>query len=359
MAAVLISTTCTALRRVGVLTALLLSVMPGSSLAFSKAIWGPPYQNGVNQFPLYHKLGVSIDEADLYWNVVAPTRPRDPANPDDPAYQWPLGIQQAIDQARSFHMRVMIQIIFTPRWANGGRPPNWAPSNPADFAAFATAAARRYPSVHLWMVWGEPNGHASFEPISRALPGRRLNRAQQGAPHRYARLLDATFAALKRVSRRNLVIGGCTYTAGDIDTQQWIENLRLPNGRAPRMDMYAHNPFSYTDPSFSARPSPFGLVQFSDLPRMARWIDRYLHRGLPIFLSEWTIATHPDLEFDFWVDPPVAARWIRDALRLARRWKRIYALGWVHVYDDPPYTYGGLLYANGKPKPGFEAFARG
>ncbi len=84
-----------------------------------------------------------------------------------------------------------------------------------------------------------------------------------------------------------------------------------------------------------------------------------LHRGIPLFLSEWTIPTAPDDEFDFYVDPAIAAQWITDALWLSRHWKRIYALGWVHVYDDPPTTSGGLLYANGQPKPGFAAFAHG
>jgi hypothetical protein len=254
----------------------------------------------------------------------------------------------------------MLQINTTPRWANHGRPPNWAPTNPADLAAFATAAAREYPTVHLWMIWGEATRADDFEPISLVRPGHNLTRAQAYAPHLYARMLDRSYGALKAVSSKNLVIGGCTYIGGYIRTLPWIENLRLPNGRPPRMDMYAHNPFSYSAPNFSARPSGYGEVQFSDLPRLARWIDRYLHPGLPLFLSEWTIPTAAhDSEFDWWVDAPVAARWITDAMRLSRQWKRIYALGWIHLYDDPPYIASGLLYADGKPKPGFWAFARG
>ncbi len=336
----------------------LLSVMPASATAFSKAIWGPVYQNGVNQFPLYHQLGVSIYEADLSWANVAPTRPSDPTDSADPAYQWPTEIEQAIQQAAVFHMRIMLQIITTPPWANRERPPNWAPTSPADVAAFATAAAREYPSVHLWMIWGEPNRAANFEPISLVRPGRKLRPAQKYAPHLYARMLDAAYGALKAVSRKNLVIGGGTYIGGYIRTLPWIQNLRLPNGRPPRMDMYAHNPFTYTDPSFSARPSPYGEVQFSDLPRLAGWIDHYLHKGLPLFLSEWTIPTASyDSEFSWWVEPRIAAHWITNALRLSRRWKRIYALGWIHVYDDPPYSSGGLLHADGQPKPEFWAFA--
>lgn len=337
-----------------------LAFLPGSAHAFSKAIWGPVYQNGVNQFPLYQQLGVSIYETDLLWSVVAPTRPADPTNPADPAYQWPSGVQQAIDQASLFHMQVLLQVISTPSWANGGRAANWAPTNPADFAAFTAAAAREYPGVHLWMIWGEPNRATNFEPISLVRPGRKLTAKQKYAPHLYARMLDGAYGALKAVSRKNLVIGGCTYIGGYIRTLPWIQNLRLPNGKPPRMDMYAHNPFTYTKPSFSARPSPYGEVQFSDLPRLAGWVDKYLHKGIPLFLSEWTIPTAPwDSEFAWWVEPRVAATWITDALRLSRKWKRIYGLGWIHVYDDPPYSSGGLLYGNGQPKPEFWAFENG
>jgi hypothetical protein len=257
-------------------------------------------------------------------------------------------------------MRVLVQLTGAPGWANGGKGSTWAPLHPGAFAAFTTAAARRYPSVRLWMIWGEPTRAGNFEPLVGASPlAAKLDPAQRAAPHRYAQILDASYGALKKVSRGNLVIGGCTYTTGLLNARQWIENLRLPDGRPPRMDMYAHNPFSYQAPSFAAAPSAFGEVQFSDLPELARWIDKYLRPGLPLFLSEWTIPTSPDQQFNFYVSPVTAAQWITDALRLSRKWHRIYALGWVNVYDDPPVTYGGLLTQTGTRKPGFQAFARG
>jgi hypothetical protein len=340
--------------------AMLLAGAPSPAGAFTKAIWGGVYRNGVNQFPLYRQLGAGIYEAVLNWTAVAPTRPRRATNPRDPAYRWPAMIQQAVTQAGRFHMRVMLMLIGTPPWANGNRAWNWVPKRPADFADFATAAAREYPSVHLWMIWGEPSRSPNFQPLYPAAPDvTRLSPRQQIAPHNYARLLDGAYGSLKRVSRKNVVIGGATYTSGDIDTQQWVENLRLPNGRPPRMDMYAHNPFTTTDPSFNAAPTPHGYVAFNDLPRLAQWVDRYLHRGLPLFLSEWTVPTCPDQEFSFYVDPLVAARWVTDALRLSRHWQRIYALGWAHPYDIPGATCGGLMTDTGQRKPLFQAFARG
>jgi hypothetical protein len=340
------------------LVALLLTLAPATAQGFSKAIWGEVYRHGVSQFPLYHRLGVSIFEVSINWSLVAPTRPLRPGDPNDPAYNWPARVDQAIAQARPYHIRVLVQVNGAPPWANGGRADwRWAPRNPSDFSSFATAAARRYPDVHLWMIWGEPG--RTFLPFVSARPGAKLDRAQRAAPRLYARLLDSAYGALKSVSNRNLVIGGDTYTSGPLSPLQWIENLRLQNGRAPRMDMYGHNPFSFRHPSFSAPFSHGGLVQFSDLPELAGWVDHYLHPGLPLFLSEFTVPTAPDLEMPYWVDPPVAGRWVGEALRLSRHWKRIYGLGWIHVYDDPPLTTGGLLNARGKPKATYWAFLHG
>jgi hypothetical protein len=338
---------------------LVMAFFPAGAQAFSKAIWGTAYRNGVNQFPLYKRLGVRIVETSLDWAQVAPGRPRNGQNPRDPAYRWPASMAQTIDQARRYHMQVLIQLIFTPSWANHGHAQNVPPTTPAIFGNFAKAAAREYPGVHLWMIWGEPNRTANFSLTKTVIPGRNLNRSEQAAPHLYARLVDSAYGSLKAVSRRNLVIGGSTYSGGDIVTQQWIENLRLPDGRPPRMDMYAHNPFSVKNPNFSDPPSPLGETQFSDLRRLAGWIDHYLRRGMNLFLAEFTIPTKPDLEFSYYVDPKMAARWVTTALYLSRRWHRIYALGWIHVYDDPPTSYGGLLTAGGKPKPTFYAFEHG
>jgi hypothetical protein len=340
------------------LVAVLLAITPGVANAFTKAIWGPAYVNGVNQFPIYQQLHVGIVETAINWASVAPTSPSDATNPQDPAYQWPADIQQEISLAAQYHMRVLIQLVGSPPWANGNHPSYYVPRNPKDFANFAAAASKEYPQVRLWMIWGEPSRQPNFAPMYPAPPSKlTLTKKQQIAPRNYARILDASYGALKAVTRQNLVIGGNTYTTGSIDAWQWIKYMKLPNGKAPRMDMYGHNPFSFEAPDFSDPPSALGASQFSDLRRLAAWMDRYLKPGLPLFLSEFTVPTAPDQEFNFWVDPRVAAKWVREALSLSRGWKRIYSLGWVHVYDEPGYSSGGLLTAAGKPKPTFYAFA--
>jgi hypothetical protein len=334
-----------------------------NSVSSKKAIWGPAIHDGTSLFPTYRDLGVTIYEDVLPWASIAPRRLHSPTNPNDPAYAWPAEVTQAVAEARRYHIQVALQIIGAPPWANGGKPWNWAPTNPQDYANFAIAASKRYPSVHMWMIWGEPSRSHNFEPLDPAKPFAKLNVHQRSAPHRYARILDAAYGALKSVSRSNLVIGGMTYTTGDISTQLWIENLRLPDDKPPRLDMYGHNPFSFRAPNLSNPPSPGQQVDFSDLGRLSKLVDRYLGRpGNPqpkLFISEWTVPTAIDLEFNFYVEPLLQAQWITDGLRIAQSLPSVYAVGWIHLYDEPPTSYGGLIETDGTKKPGYFAWKAG
>jgi hypothetical protein len=345
-----------------VIAASLFPVSPAHGYAL-KAMWGPSVRDGVSLFPAFKELGVKIYQDDLHWDSIATRRPRNPRNPNDPAYVWPDEVTSAVAQAKGYGMRVALQIIGSPGWANGGRAPRWVPRRDRDYADFAIAAARRYPSVHLWMIWGEPSRSHNFKPLSPAQPFALLSARQKVAPHLYARLLDAAYGALKSVSPSNLVIGGMTDSAASISTPQWIENMRLPNGRPPRLDLYGHNPFSVRAPNLANPPSPGQQIDFSDLGRLDELVDRNLRRpGNPapaLFLSEWTIPTAVDLEFNFFVEPRLQALWISDGLRIAQHLPYIYAVGWIHLYDDPPTSAGGLIQANGVRKPGYFAWRSG
>ncbi len=65
-----------------------------------KSIWGPVTVDGKSQFPIYADLGVGLWQHTISWAEVAPTRPLDPTNPDDPAYQWPAEVDTAISEAQ-------------------------------------------------------------------------------------------------------------------------------------------------------------------------------------------------------------------------------------------------------------------
>ena len=335
-----------------------------------KSIWGPAQVDGQSQFPIYEDLGVGIYQAQLSWDAAAPTRPARPRNPADPAYRWPADLDYALREARRYGMKVSLLLIWSPSWANGGRDQRWAPTRPKDFADFAAAASRRYPGVKYWMVWSEPSKAGNFQPLAEATtPRRRFTPAQRRGPRIYARMLDSAYAALKRVGRRDLVIGGNTFTTGTINTLNFIRAMRLPGGRRPRLDLYGHNPFTIRRPDLREDPFRRGYADFSDLDTLAGWVDRYVRRpGSPrpeLFLSEFTLPTdHPNHEFNFYVTREIQASWLARALRIARNWKRIHTLGWLSLYDDPPRPGGdevnrGLLEQGGARKPSYRAYRKG
>ncbi|HVL96587.1 MAG TPA: hypothetical protein VM266_12070 [Solirubrobacteraceae bacterium] len=365
------------MRRVILVAAAALAVaataMPAQAapVTIKKGIWGPVTLGGVSQFPVYADLGVGIFHMAVRWDQVAPARPADPSDPADPAYAWPPEVDQAIQEAGRYGIRVSVMLVGSPPWANGGRAWNWAPRRPADFAAFATAASRRWPAVRHWLVWGEPTKASNWQPLVSDR-GRPLRTARQRrGPRLYARVLDAAYAALKRVARRNLVIGGNTYTVGTVRPLHFIRALRLPNGRPPRMDLWGHNPFSLRRPDLSARPLGSGYADFSDLDTLAAKLDRARRRMPPsqrrlrIFISEYSLPTgHPNVEFNFYVSEQRQADWIARALRIARSWRRIYSFGYLGLYDDPERADGrqverGLIRRDGTRKPAYRAYRDG
>ena len=328
-----------------------------------KAIWGPARVDGRSQFPVYRDLGVGLYQAALNWSSIAPTRPAHPTDPNDPAYHWPAEETFAVSEAKRYGIRVSLQLVHSPPWANGGRSPEWAP-RPGEFADFATAAARRYPSVRHWMIWGEPSRQPNFLPLPP-------NRAT--GPRIYSRILDAAYVALKHVRRRNLVIGGNTFTAGDVRPRKYIRSMRLPGGRPPRMDLYGHNPFTSRPPALWRPYVGSGYADFSDLETLAGWVDRNLGRRggrrIKLFISEFTVPTdHANHVFPFHVSRRTQAAWLGAALRITRRWPRIYTFGWLGLYDEAPNGPGGrsgdeanygLLDWRGRRKPAYEAYKRG
>jgi hypothetical protein len=263
--------------------------------------------------------------------------------------------------ARRRGIDVAIMVKGSPAWANGGRSSEWGPA-PAHYARFLRAASRRYRSVHRWMIWGETNRGAVFQPLPPD--------ARQG-PRTYARLLDAAYVALKRRSRRNIVIGGMTFSFGDVYPSKWIRWMRLPSGRPPRLDWYGHNPFSRRPPDIRLTDNPDfpGSRDISDADTLAREVHRayrryprFRRRGPRLWLSEFTVSSdRPNRAFTLFVSRREQARWLRGAFSIARR-IRAAGLGWFDLYDEsistPNGLTTGLMTYEGQRKPAYRAYKR-
>jgi hypothetical protein len=339
------------------------ALLPGAAEAHTaKAIWGPTrLPSGKPAFRVYRALGVDVYQIQLLWDRVAPKRPHHPTRPGDRAYHWPKDVDEAVRMGRRYGIDVAIMVKGSPAWANGGYSSQWRPSSRA-YARFLTAASRRYASVHRWMIWGETNRGAVFQPLPRNSP--------QG-PRTYARMLDGAYVALKHRSRRNIVIGGMTFTFGDVYPSQWLRWMRLPSGRPPRLDWFGHNPFSRRAPDIRQPENPAfpGSRDISDMDLFARELHRAYRRyprfrrhGPRLWLSEFTVSSdRPNRAFSFAVSRREQADWLRGAFRIAKRVNAA-GLGWFSLLDEPPSMRNGLttglMTYHGTRKPAYRVYKR-
>jgi hypothetical protein len=148
---------------------LILALVPAATanaaVSRKKAIAGPIEFEGESQFPTYAALGAGIYVTTLDEKTVAVQDPENAKDPADPGYEWPADMDEAISEAAKYH----IQIALTLKGAD---------------ADFATAAARQYPSVHLW-----------------ALP-----QSTSTSASKYRTTLSGVYTTLKARSKSNRVI---------------------------------------------------------------------------------------------------------------------------------------------------------
>ncbi|MGH2840583.1 MAG: hypothetical protein ACRDKY_07150 [Solirubrobacteraceae bacterium] len=333
----------------------LAALAPGATAqAAEKAVWGPTtLPGGAPAFGLYGELGIDTLQLGLSWADVAPTRPAVASDPADRAYRWPAEIDAAASQAAGRGIRLALLVTNAPPWANGGRPPIWAPQDPQVFAAFLTAAARRYPAVRRWMIWGEPNRADRFQPNGANDPV---------APRAYAALLDAAYRSLRRANRANRVIGGMTWTNGTVKPRDFVRWMRLSNGTPPRLDWYGHNPFPFRYPRLT-EPPVGGFRDISDTDTLSREVARAYGRMVPLWLSEYTIQTQRGSDiFATFVTEPDQARYLTAGYKIADDvGARVAGLGWLSLLDEPEAPGSanwGVMTHGLRRKPSFRALAR-
>ena len=283
--------------------------------------------------PELRRLGARVWSTGLSWAEAAPQRPTDPTSPDDPAYRWPAALDGELSQAVANGIEPVVNVSGFPSWANGGRNSAWAAKDPKDFADFMAAAVQKYPQVRRWIILSEPGNFYNFRP--QGGNGRT-------APHLYARLLDAAYGAMHAARPDVVVIGGGVHPYGLNDEHTtapdtFIANMVLPDGRRPRLDMFAINP--YTE-----RPLRMTLgkrrlrVDFDDLDWLGRRLDRlWPGRHLKIFVDEFGWNTeHEALGWLYYVPRKKQAADLPKAYALAAKFGRVDTMCWFLLYDQAP-----------------------
>jgi hypothetical protein len=323
-------------------------------------------------FGTLKQLRVQIVRLNLNWNDVARRRPAHAQDPSDDAYDWTL-YDRAIRYAGQNGIRVMLSILFTPSWANGGNAKNVPPSNFNDLRNFAYAAATRYsghyipntdkfdevflPPVKYWLAWNEPNNPNWLQQTSG---GRFVS------PSSYAKICTAIWEGVHFTNfvSEKVACGG-TGPRGNNAARSSRPSLsplafmKLTRAAGLRnLDAYAHHPY-YGKPSETPATRPGGTsVTLGNMNMLIAAVNKYWGRKR-IWITEYGWQTPPDRLFG--VSFARQAAYVRQSYAIGRANPRIDVMVWFMLRDDTNLTIGwqsGLMTAAGKRKPAFRVFAR-
>ena len=327
-------------------------------------------------FDQLDELGIDVLRLNLYWNRVATTRPSSPADPGDPAYDWSL-YDRAVSLAAERDIRLLLAVIATPGWANGGKGAKYAPTNFSDLQAFSRAAATRYsgnyvpvprtPSgiaaslgdVDFWLAWSEPNAPNFLQPQFRKVG----NRYVLASPSIYARICNAVGRGVHAGGVNETVACGATNPRGKTrgngnrDSVSPLLFLEKMEAAGAQFDVYAHHPYSPTRHiAPGERIRSLNTVPLGNIDVLIATLTRLYGKSMRLWITEYGYQTNPPDPF-FGVSWARQATYLRQAYAIARANPRIDMMLWFLLQDevDVGRWQSGLISASGQRKPSFGA----
>jgi hypothetical protein len=325
--------------------------------------WGP---DRAQVLTAAAQSSATIVRTTVYWSKVAPTRPKNAANPFDPAYRF-SDLDELVRNAGLRDMTMLLTVWGTPSWANGGRGPNYAPTRMVDLKNFAQALASRYsgrqpglPNVGYFSVWNEPNLSQFLAPTFR--------NGKPVSPNIYAQMARSAYAGFKAGNKQALVAIGETSPRGrdkpspapsklqdSLSPGTFARLLAQAPGGKVRFDAWAHHPYSDLGlgPDQKVR---FPNVNLGDLSTFEKDLDAWFHRtGIPIWITEYGIQTKPGQPKG--VTLARQAAYTTQALNTALRDKQVKMFAWFIFRDGPTSPWhSGLLNHNNTAKPALTPF---
>jgi hypothetical protein len=285
-------------------------------------------------------LGVGVVRFTLRWDQVAAQKPASPRSPS--AYDWgPSG--DLLDALHAQGIAAIVTLWGSPRWANGGGTPAHLPTT--GFGDFAFAAARRFPWVHMWTAWNEPNSRTFAVPVSPSLYVKQV--------------LNPAFAALHQASSANRVAGGVTsprQTPSGLSPLAFMQGMHAAHAH---LDAYAQNPYPVErseTPTHTSCPG-CSYLTMAKLPSIRADVTRYFG-GKPLWLTEYGYQTNPPDRL-LGVSYGLQAAYIGQAALRVWQEPGVAVLVQFLVRDEPSLGgwQSGLFTAGGAAKLSYHAFA--
>jgi hypothetical protein len=287
-------------------------------------------------------LGAGVVRFTLRWDQIAPREPASPRDPEDPAYRWGV-FGDVLDELHTRDIPVLVTLYGSPRWANGGAGPNALPTT--GFGDFASAAASRFPWVHMWTAWNEPNTRTFSVPVSPVLYVQRV--------------LNPAFAALHAASGANRLAGGVTSPRKTPTGMAPLAFLQGMHAAHARLDAYAQNPYplSRGETPYRDACATCGYFTMARLSEIRSYVTRYFGPK-PVWLTEYGYQTNPPDRL-LGVSEALQAKYIGASSLHVWRQPGVTMLIQFLVRDEPNIGgfQSGLLSVGGAAKLAYHAFA--
>ena len=319
--------------------------------------WSPTRAENLQQASA---TGASVIHTTASWPGLAPTRPADAADGNDPAYK--LGdLDELVYQSGLYGLRVMIDINGTPKWANGGKAPNVMPTRLSDLTTFAKMLATRYNgrqghgTVALWSVWNEPNLQLFLTPqfVGKKIVG----------PANYAKLYKAAYAGIKAGNPLSKVAIGETSARGRDKPLAGVSASLAPGtfakylAKVPglKFDAWAHHPYPTSPNLPPTQKVRYPNVVLLTLPTFEKDLKTFFHRSVPVWITEYGHETKPPDPHG--VSYSTQSKYAVQALNIAKNDPNVQMFIWFVFHDTTGNPWqSGLFTSAGSQKPAYDAF---
>jgi hypothetical protein len=319
--------------------------------------WSPTRAEDLRQAGV---AGASVIHTTASWVGLAPTKPANPANGDDPAYKL-NDLDELVFQSGLYGLRVMIDISGTPKWANGGKAPNVMPKRLGDLTAFAKMLATRYNgrqghgTAALWSVWNEPNLQLFLTPqyVGKKIVG----------PANYAKLFKAAYAGIKSGNSLAKVAIGETSARGRDKPLAGVSASVAPGTFAKlvahtpglKFDAWAHHPYPTSPNLAPTQKVRYPNVTLSTLPQFEADLKKFFHRNVPVWITEYGHETKPPDPHG--VSYATQSKYAVQALNIAKKDPNVQMFIWFVFHDSAGNPWqSGLYSSSGAQKPAYNSF---
>ena len=319
--------------------------------------WSPNRAENLRQASV---AGASVIHTTASWAGIAPTKPANAANGDDPAYKL-ADLDELVFQSGIYGLRVMIDINGTPKWANGGKAPNVMPTRLSDLTTFAKMLASRYNghqghgTVALWSVWNEPNLQLFLTPqfVGKKIVG----------PSNYAKLYKAAYAGIKSGNSLAKVAIGETSARGRDKPLAGVSASIAPGtfakylAKVPglKFDAWAHHPYPTSPNLPPTQKVRYPNVALLTLPTFEKNLKTYFHRSVPVWITEYGHETKPPDPHG--VSYALQAKYAVQALTIAKNDPNVQMFIWFVFHDSAGNPWqSGLYGSHNDQKPAYDPF---